>query len=52
MIVCEIRLFPISISPPTYHPVNQSDVIFYQIIGNEVHIGGVFHTRENYTKKL
>ena len=27
-------------------------VILYQLIENEVHIGGVFHTRENYVKKL
>ncbi len=34
-------------------PLNKHDyVILYQVVGNEVHIGGIFHTRENYGKKL
>ena len=27
-------------------------VILYQVVGDEVHIGGIFHTRENHIKKL
>lgn len=27
-------------------------VILYQLVNNEVRIGGVFHTRENYVNKL
>ena len=34
-------------------PLDKHDyVILYQVAGNEVHIGGIFHTRENHTKKL